>query len=1375
MQAQLDGLDSLVDVFVVGAAASVGNAFAGSVHTKLILPVRAPAVSGAVHASLQTLALGSSSFTVPPARAASLTLVLRTPIVYRRSDGVHDRDCVIATVQLRDAAGNNRVLRTGLSVAIKLAGVVTASCSLASAASGLVTCRLDVPTSWFSASPNKSTIAVTAKYAGDSQPVATAAVVPVDFAAAPSHSSLDSSGMTLVLPASPRFPGDNFDAKLSASLLGVSYGLRAWTVTLRAASAVFARVSHAVDLIWGDAQLTEAVDGLVTTLVVLVNSPANDVPANSLVQGVGIPVLISRLRVLSGAVAGTFLVSLGIDAMLNFGNNFIVENGAALVLDHRPGGNSSGEIQVQLPSPVGLFAYVPGGRAVVTNTAPITGDDVSVGSVTSILVSDRPHANEYETVVGACSSDSLALELSACDVRLSSAASAGGVAAVQVVSAGMAASVPLDVWYPGALALESGVAELSRLGGCSARYEWTQLWLRAGALDVTPLLAAGDLQHESGVEISFVSASAGTSRVFVRGVAPGAAQVWLAAQPSVQLTLRVSSTAVEVRGLTAQLITGMAGPNFAFSSSSPFDVSYTLEQQLNSEGDWGHVFAFATTATGATLWPLSPTELIVTPLTSSLSALQSGEEPWRAEVTMGAMRECADSLHVSWTMCPGVNVSSAAYVFLQLPTPTAVRLTTSGVVLAPAGNLATRPGIGWASSKALSVAVDFVDPTTGATSTSSFSGDGRMRLVASHVCGSAGGSTISAVSDATGCLGEASFEVRAEVEFNAPVGTLTSAPLTVILVRFGALSLQLNAHPAGPSAVTELRRVQCTEDTYQRASPRVTASLSNGQDFTVSAQSSFELSNSAPLGVTGGGASTVFFGRQPGASTITASYVTANATQILSVSDEVVAISSVSLRSDAGSTLYGLANASFGTTADLELDDGTQYRDAHALSWLPAVQILNYTSAVPTAVQVAIDGGLTLRTNHERLVGITVAVSCNVSTDDAVAVAANLKAGFRGVDLGSNAGLQFVVVAGQVSVPVLVNVASKKLTSFQIVVAFDDDKLRAISVSEGITSGSKAGALFGGPTVTLNEPTNEALLLGNKDGSVAPSGVVQLATVALRLTNGVSGMTLITARVDGLITCSVCAGSDDEDSARVGTLVLDTDAGPGYVSLAAGRRGRALARAMEALARDMPPSPPRRRRTSEEGTCCAGTFGETDGRFFGDTNGDCVFDIKDVRRASVLLLNQGAGDIPDQYPSGTALCAWQQSQLDPTQDGAFKQNDAVYLLYALVKRYRFLSNVTHSEPVAQQTTLFTLTLAVYDETSAPAATQTQVRFELVTSGAGFPLLSAASGTNDTRTTTGHQVCSPPLTPSPPVKPHSHACDCPMCRWSLQPMTARASI
>ena len=128
-----------------------------------------------------------------------------------------------------------------------------------------------------------------------------------------------------------------------------------------------------------------------------------------------------------------------------------------------------------------------------------------------------------------------------------------------------------------------------------------------------------------------------------------------------------------------------------------------------------------------------------------------------------------------------------------------------------------------------------------------------------------------------------------------------------------------------------------------------------------------------------------------------------------------------------------------------------------------------------------------------------------------------------------NVGLQFEESSGSVSVPVLVNAGSEKLTSFELVVEFDSGLLLAAGTSEGITDGSVASSFFSAPSVTLNDPVSEVLLVGNKDGS-APSGLVQLAALNLAVQPDASGSTLITSRVVGLITCVTCDGKDDNDS-----------------------------------------------------------------------------------------------------------------------------------------------------------------------------------------------------------------------------------------------------
>ena len=268
--------------------------------------------------------------------------------------------------------------------------------------------------------------------------------------------------------------------------------------------------------------------------------------------------------------------------------------------------------------------------------------------------------------------------------------------------------------------------------------------------------------------------------------------------------------------------------------------------------------------------------------------------------------------------------------------------------------------------------------------------------------------------------------------------------------------------------------------------------------------------------------------------------------------------------------------------------------------------------------------------------------------------------------------------------------------------SFEAQLLRAVSHSEGVTAGSLATAAFSGATVTLNDPVWEVLLNGNTDASVAPTGLVQLATLALEVQPGATGMvTFIQAKLVGLVTCSKCDDTDDNSSDGLDEEV----GGSGYVLLRGGRRRRGLR--LSELPQRAATASVGRALAQPDGSCCGSSVGVD--AFYGDINGDCVFDIKDVRRASLLLLSQqpGSTDVPTEY-QGVALCPWQQQQLDPTLDGAFMSNDAVYLLLVLSRKYRFVGSATLALAPPQldfQATLF-------DEHSSAANDQVAVRLEL---------------------------------------------------------------
>ena len=505
-----------------------------------------------------------------------------------------------------------------------------------------------------------------------------------------------------------------------------------------------------------------------------------------------------------------------------------------------------------------------------------------------------------------------------------------------------------------------------------------------------------------------------------------------------------------------------------------------------------------------------------------------GTPPWRVRVGSRAVRDCGPMLAVQWVACGAVLAETHAEIFLQLPEPVGVRI--GGVQrLAPAGDLATLAGLGEPSTGSLTATVDFRDPESGATTQRDFTYDGRTSFATSRAdCTSiSGGNVVSAL--AAGCGGGVlSFTVTATVDLGS-FGTMTSAPRTVTLVTFSALQLRLDASPAGPTGITTLGKVQCT-DTYQRAKPYVTATLSTGEaardvtaycTYSSAAPSVVRIESSRAEGFSGAAAGTAVitatFGGGGGGATASKGVATAT----LLVDDSTIGVQSMAL--DTRGVLNAVSGTVFGSTLAVKLTDGTHYADLHALSWLDATAMVGYTTDAPAALTVDAGGDLTLLQNHEALVAVTAETVCSPTVSAVAYTAANLAVPFRGVDLGANDGLQFSVSGDgtTLAVPVVVNAQGAQLTSFQIVLKFDDAYLSPYSSTEGILGGSGATSAFSGTQATFNDfPLDEVLLLGNKE-SAFPGGRVQLATISFNLVGSPSVVTRISGEVNGLLAPTV--------------------------------------------------------------------------------------------------------------------------------------------------------------------------------------------------------------------------------------------------------------
>ena len=944
-----------------------------------------------------------------------------------------------------------------------------------------------------------------------------------------------------------------------------------------------------------------------------------------------------------------------------------------------------------------------------------------------------------------------------------------GAVAVWVAWAGLSARLTLQVWRPSTLTLKLDDPTLNLLSGASivsladdtppscngggARYQSSRLRLLAdGQFDVTPLLGATAAEVAARVAVSggaalrvhAAAASGGVGRLLLAGTAAGAAAVWLRERPTVRLSLNVSDEAVTVVRLHAaafspeasQVSTSLlgagagGGDDGGGGSAARLEVHVQMQQRLRAEGDAVSVVALAHTSDGAAM--LVPhAQLSVSSATDGLLAAPPAADgaPWTAAVGLGAAFECGALLAARWASCGVLLAEDDLHVTLDLPTPLRVRITTpAGLQLAHAADLATLPPVGVQSSVTLGVAVDYAATGGGAPITRDFSADARVTLVLVGGGGAcvqlAAGGVLAVRANATAVAGcPARVRVAAHVALGR-AGTLVSALFEVRLVRFAALSLSYAAHPAGPANLSRLRRIRCSQ-AYESARPVVLARLSSDAEIEVTESSGFLQMTPAvaSLDMASPPSRPVLRAHAAGTATLIATWSGTTASASIAVGDDVVNVSAVSLAvvnasaaAGGGVALYGVRFSRHATALRVDLDGGVSYSGAEAT----ALDLVSYSSDAPTAVEPGEEGELMLLNNHQRAVVISATTRCAPWATGLATVAANLRAGFRGVDLGANDGLQFQVGAtGGLDVPVSVSTEGVRLVSFQIVVHFDASLLLAEGWSAGVTPPSLAATAFPQPTVTLNDPVDEVLLAGNTHAASAPGGgLVQLATLHLR--RQASGVAFIGGTVVGLITCVVCDGTDDETGTELGPI----SAGAGFADLS-GRRSRRASDAPDAASDAAAAAgvPARvawvaerraRRKAAAGATCCDGALAV--GRFYGDTNGDCAFDIKDVRRASLSLLAAGAAAIalPTQY-GGAALCGWQQQQLDPTLDGRLQQNDVVYLLRALAKKYRFVAAVEGSSGGGG---VMRLGATLYDHASAPAdSAQARLELELRPAGA----------------------------------------------------------
>ena len=193
----------------------------------LVGPALDNGASGSVMMAIgSTLIAPPLPISVPPRAATRAAAALRTPTVWA------DRRAVVVAVQLSDGAGHTSVERSGLSLELELESAGrTASAACTAGLTGLATCRCDVPAGWFDTAPTTAVAHVQLSYDGAGVALRQSAGT-LTVSSRLKAVSRQTSGMVMSWARSPRHVGDVIEAAVLADLIGVDYGLMAWSATL---------------------------------------------------------------------------------------------------------------------------------------------------------------------------------------------------------------------------------------------------------------------------------------------------------------------------------------------------------------------------------------------------------------------------------------------------------------------------------------------------------------------------------------------------------------------------------------------------------------------------------------------------------------------------------------------------------------------------------------------------------------------------------------------------------------------------------------------------------------------------------------------------------------------------------------------------------------------------------------------------------------------------------------------------------------------------------------------------------------------------------------------------------------------------------------
>ena len=521
--------------------------------------------------------------------------------------------------------------------------------------------------------------------------------------------------------------------------------------------------------------------------------------------------------------------------------------------------------------------------------------------------------------------------------------------------------------------------------------------------------------------------------------------------------------------------------------------------------------------------------------------------------------------------------------------------------------------------------------------------------------------------------GQTSGIVQLTVSFSTSAINLT-AVILIEVIQSSGLRLQVFPYPSYPgSDASPITALSLIEDTgvYQRASLQVQLLLSNNSTRDVSSHASTTFSTQVVIGTPNPQISSnnVLSVVSNGIMDIVVTFGPDTVRVLFIINTTPVRVTGLSVNPLSSNTLRGITGMSFTqASVDLTFSDGTQFIDfptSSAFTSFPIPGLVSYSSPSGSpAYSVTQDGRLQPLMNTITPVSVqaTAGVIPISGTTDFVV---NLDPNVGDVDLGQQTGVSIpqTQLGAELVIPVRVNTGGRNLGSINIMITYDISVLAAVSVDLGPDWGS------GLNEASLNDPPGEIRF----GGALSVDGVVgtrlHLFTLRLRV---VSSSRVSQSFLRGTV---VTFAERNIDGTTIGPVTPHPIVAGNLTFEIQSSVGKRSAIRTEYHSPIHTPATHKLRERRAVGTCpsppCA-----CSGQCPGDTDGNCVFDIRDVTYAliyiteSLLNFNTAVGQ-----EIQTRITTAQLQQLDPTRDGIINTNDAYFLLRAVFRLIYFLENV----------------------------------------------------------------------------------------------------